>query len=441
MDKKKAIDLVRNTFEKSFSEERLIFFLKEFLNEVDITNAPVLNDVSHLPDYYKQHVKQYKCIGTYKDPNGEWLDVLSVELERETSPERARARQRNFVGWYLKNEGFSKDHALVAFYHEDVKDWRFSYIERGYKTEIDEETGKIKAEEELTSARRFSFLVGKNEPSHTAQTQMLPVLQDDNDNPVILDIKNTFEVETVTDEFFDEYKKLLEKLEDALNKAVEEDSKIKSDFEDKGVCVPDFANKLLSQIVFLCFLQKKGWFGVKRDKEWGCGSKNFLRELFKEKHSSYENFFNDILEPLFYEALAYKRSEDYYKRFDSRIPFLNGGLFEPINNYNWISTNILLPDNLFSNTNSTDQNDIGDGILDIFDRYNFTVKEDEPLEREVAVDPEMLGKIFENLVLGDKERKAKGTYYTPRKIVHYMCQESLINYIHAHLDSSVSTLR
>lgn len=60
MDKKRAIDLVRNTFEESFSEERLVFFLKEFLNEVDIINAPVLNDVSHLPDYYKQHVKQYK---------------------------------------------------------------------------------------------------------------------------------------------------------------------------------------------------------------------------------------------------------------------------------------------------------------------------------------------------------------------------------------------
>ena len=95
-----------------------------------------------------------------------------------------------------------------------------------------------------------------------------------------------------------------------------------------------------------------------------------------------------------------------------------------------------MPDDLFSNEHTTDQGDIGDGILDIFDRYNFTVKEDEPLEREVAVDPEMLGKVFENL-LEVKERKSKGTYYTPREIVHYMCQESLINYLSTEFHDSI----
>ena len=69
-----------------------------------------------------------------------------------------------------------------------------------------------------------------------------------------------------------------------------------------------------------------------------------------------------------------------------------------------------------------------DGILDVFDRYNFTMSEDEPMEREVAIDPEMLGKVFENL-LEINDRKSKGAFYTPREIVHYMCQESLINYL------------
>ena len=77
------------------------------------------------------------------------------------------------------------------------------------------------------------------------------------------------------------------------------------------------------------------------------------------------------------------------------------------------------------------------GILDVFDRYNFTVKEDEPLEREVAVDPEMLGKVFENL-LEVKDRKSKGTYYTPREIVHYMCQESLAQHLVAELKGEVN---
>src|SRR3989344_5083804 len=132
----------------------------------------------------------------------------------------------------------------------------------------------------------------------------------------------------------------------------------------------------------------------------------------------YKNFFNEILEPLFYDALATDRSADdhYYRLFKCKIPFLNGGLFEPINEYNWSKTDILL------------DNDIFEEIFKTFDRFNFTVKEDEPLEKEVAVDPEMLGKVFENL-LDIKDRKSKGAFYTPREIVHYMCQQSLINYL------------
>ena len=91
---------------------------------------------------------------------------------------------------------------------------------------------------------------------------------------------------------------------------------------------------------------------------------------------------------------------------------MNGGLFDPINDYDWIHIDILMPNDLFSNRDKTKEGDIGNGILDMFDRYNFTVKEDEPLEKEVAVDPEMLGKVFENL-LEVKDRKSKGTYYTP----------------------------
>jgi adenine-specific DNA-methyltransferase len=97
-----------------------------------------------------------------------------------------------------------------------------------------------------------------------------------------------------------------------------------------------------------------------------------------------------------------------------------------------VHADILLSNELFSNKKN--DSDEGNGILDIFDLYNFTVKEDEPLEKEVAIDPEMLGKVFENL-LEVKDRKSKGTYYTPREIVHYMCQQSLINY----LDTAINT--
>ena len=139
---------------------------------------------------------------------------------------------------------------------------------------------------------------------------------------------------------------------------------------------------------------------------------------------SYDNFFNDILEPLFYDALATPdRQDDYYSPLKCKIPFLDGGLFEPINSYNWVEVRIPLPNKEFER------------ILDTFDRFNFTVKEDEPLDKEVAVDPEMLGKVFENL-LEVKDRKSKGAFYTPREIVHYMCQQSLINYLETNTELS-----
>ena len=154
---------------------------------------------------------------------------------------------------------------------------------------------------------------------------------------------------------------------------------------------------------------------------------------------TYDNFFNDVLEPLFYEALAIERPDNFYPRLNVKIPFLNGGLFEPVGNYDWRSIDILLPNKLFAVENPETAKEEELGIFDIFDRYNFTVREDEPLEKEVAVDPEMLGKVFENL-LEVTDRKSKGAFYTPREIVHYMCQESLINYLDTKLNSGTEPL-
>ena len=99
-----------------------------------------------------------------------------------------------------------------------------------------------------------------------------------------------------------------------------------------------------------------------------------------------------------------------------------------------------LPNTLFHNNEKNKAGDEGTGILDIFDRYNFTIKEDEPLEKEVAVDPEMLGKVFENM-LEVTERKSKGAFYTPREIVHYMCQESLIHYLDNVLNNALPVFK
>jgi len=433
MDIQQARRIIRNTFEGSFDKEKFIHFIKDLLNQYDESKAFHLRGC-YIPKAFENIIKSYERIGTYTDPEGKKIDILIVYLKRESTVDRARTAQRNFIARYLKERG-EKDAGLIAFVSPQEEDWRFSFVKMEYKFEKIPK-GDVKVKEEFTPARRYSFLVGKNESSHTAQSCFVDILINDIHNLKLNEIEEAFSIEKVTKEFFGKYRELFLGVKDTLDEIVIKDEEIRKEFQDKGINIVDFSKKLLGQIVFLYFLQKKGWFGVKEGQKWGTGSKHFLRELFEKKHCHYKNFFNDVLEPLFYEALRNDRSYDdhYFSYFKCKIPFLNGGLFDPINDYNWAKTDILLPDALFSNQIKTKEGDIGTGILDIFDRYNFTVKEDEPLEKEVAVDPEMLGKVFENL-LKVKDRKSKGTYYTPREIVHYMCQQSLINYLYTEVNS------
>ena len=440
MDKNQAQNLIEDTFENEFDRVKFSRFIVELLNlkSTLITDPGVTFNIDQIPNTYKPFINSFEKITDYKS-NKDKLDVLVIRLNKETSVERARTMQRNFIAWYLRGDcdGEQKDAALAAFVSPDEKDWRFSLIKMDYSLGEDKK-GRAKISEEFSPAKRWSFLVGLNEKSHTAQSQLLDILEEDDENITLTQLEEVFSVEKVTKEFFAKYRELFFQTKEVLDEILAKDLKIKTDFEEKNIHTTDFTKKLLGQIVFLYFLQKKGWFGVARDAEWGTGPKNFLRELFEGKHSRYNNFFNDILEPLFYEALRIDRSanDDYYDKFNCKIPFLNGGLFDPIGEYDWVHTDINLPNDLFSNSDKNKVGDSGTGILDIFDRYNFTVKEDEPLEKEIAVDPEMLGKVFENL-LEIKDRKSKGTYYTPREIVHYMCQQSLINYLVNELEDKV----
>ena len=257
-------------------------------------------------------------------------------------------------------------------------------------------------------------------------------------SPTLKQIEEAFNIEKVTKDFYLEYEKLFERVRNIIEGLRDKNSALDKHLEEKCIKNDDFAKKLLGQILFLYFLQKKGWFGVKRDQKWGEGDKNYISSLYKKRKEFYQSidkseikkptFFNDVLEPLFYEALAVDRrdNKDYYSRFHSRIPFLNGGLFEQT--YDWVNFRIQLPDELFSNSIKTKDEETGTGILDIFNRFNFTVYEAEPLETEVAIDPEMLGNVFENLLLKE-ERGKSGTFYTPRLIVNYMCRQSLLNFL------------
>ena len=431
MEKEQAKRLVEQTFAEGFDKANFISFIRNLLKHFDDGEDRRFQYAGNLiKKAFKERINNYERLGTFTDTEARKIDVLVIHLTKDTTLERGRTFLRNFAADYLSNgRGNDKDAILAAYISPSEKDWRFSYIKLEYTRERDER-GKVKDRKDLTPAKRYSFLVGANERSHTAQTQFLPILQKTSD-PTLSEIEEAFKIETVTKEFFARYKDLFENVRRELNAIIKQNDKVRLEFESKCINVDDFAKKLLGQIVFLYFLQKKGWFGVARDKNWGDGDKKFLRNLFGNKKTN-QNFFNDLLEPLFYEVLAKERDFDYYQPFDCKIPFLNGGLFEPLYDYDWVHKDILLPDEIFSNQIPTKDSDVGTGILDVFDRYNFTVNEAEPLETEVAVDPEMLGKVFENL-LPENERHGKGTYYTPRVIVAYMCQQSLINYLATHL--------
>lgn len=397
-----------------YAQESFTKFAHELLNDVEIGNIKL-----PVNSAFGNHIESFYYLGSFTDPQGKSLHVLDVNLKTNTKIEQARTMQRNLIARYLKDHWL--DGALVAFHNDDATSWRLSFVKVEYK--YDE---KGNPTEELTPARRYSFLVGEGEPSHTAQTQLAKIYELTSQNPTLAQLEEAFGVEKVTKEFFEKYRELFESVVAELKS----NHTFQNEASKNNIDTESFAKKLLGQIVFLYFLQKKGWLGVPKGKSWGEGDKNFLRNIYNEAISETKNFFNNYLEILFYDTLNNSRNDkvdrNYSDFFQSKVPFLNGGLFEP--QYDWKNSLIYLDNKLF------------DKILGVFDTYNFTVKEDEPLEKEVAVDPEMLGKVFENL-LEENLRKGKGTYYTPREIVHYMCEESLVNYLAAETNLNADDVK
>jgi hypothetical protein len=303
IDKKQAQELIKETFESPFDKSGFTNFIKNLLNRIDEDSFTYQGQF--IPDSYKPFISKYIRVGKFNDGENR-IDILIVCLNKNTSIERARTMQRNFIAGYLQGKYGStneKNAALVAFVSLDKADWRFSLVKLDYLFKSRKD-GIPKAIEEFTPARRWSFLVGENEKSHTAQSRLVSILANDKHDPTLKEIEQAFDIETVTKEFFIKYRELFLHTKEELDRVVKKDQKIKADFESKGVDTVNFAKKLLGQIIFLYFLQKKGWFGVGRDDDWGTGSKHFLRELFEKKRGDDKNFFNDILEPLFYDALS-----------------------------------------------------------------------------------------------------------------------------------------
>ena len=469
-DKKRTI--FEETLTQAYSYESYRRFLGELLNHVQF--KPQIAKEPY--NVFSAAIKNYVHIGDYEGGDHQKIALFSVCLKNDKSIENARSMQRAFVKSLLENSNCAG--ALVAFYTDAAPSrWRLSMVRMDYGFT----DGKISVE--LTPAKRYSYLVGEGEPCHTAKERLYPIFVEDDVDPGLDDLEEAFSVEAVTKEFFAQYREKYLSVKEFL----EHNTDFVREAASRGFNSEQFAKKLMGQLVFLYFIQKKGWLGVnafpkilseraykdaffqpgQKPKElmprvyrkdatgeirldasalrglsdddeialskivqggaWGDGPKDFMRQLFNDCKKRGKNFFDDYLEPLFYEGLNQNRGDEaFFLPLHSRIPFLNGGLFEELEGYDWKNNDFCIPDELFSNADENGRD--ADGILDVFDRYNFTMVEDEPMEREVAVDPEMLGKVFENL-LDVKDRKSKGAFYTPREIVHYMCQESLIRYL------------
>ena len=334
--------------------------------------------------------------------------------------------------------------ALINFVAPANKNvWRLTLVA---KDSVLTEKG---VKEKTTNAKRYTFLLGPSETCKTA-AERFETLSTEKEI-TFQTLVNAFSVEKLSKAFFDEYTLHYQNFCDYLQESNYRKSVFnitfpagatKQDKDKASKPIRDFVKKLLGRIVFLYFVQKKGWLGAS-DTNYTNGLGDFIKQLFN-KSGGNDTFYSNWLTILFFDTLNKERANDDFKMPDGKIvkvPFLNGGLFDKEDFDEHLLT---FKSKLFHNPDFEDailtakSNGFARGFLDFLDAFNFTVYEDSPDDHTVAVDPEMLGHIFENLL---EDNKDKGAFYTPKEIVHYMCQESLIEYLSTGLQNDYTVYR
>lgn len=396
---------------------------KQMLREV--FKADVLLDNSHieqLPAITDDDKGYY--IGNKRTSDRYNIGFFYYEIGR-SNVARKKVGLRNLVHKFINSRDGQFDAALVAF--KGANHWRLSFI--------------CDIQDEATAPKRFTFVFGDADSLYRTPIERFGKLQQKGLNKK--NIQDAFSVEALNDQFFADYKAHYEAFVEFITgkRFVKERGKwvekvmhdphptIYPQFKCDDKSVRDYVKQMMGRIVFLHFLQKKGWMGVPADaKTWEGGDQNFMFKLFQCATPAQKNDFLDtVLEPLFFECLNTERERDIYVTpveaiGKVRIPYLNGELFEKTE---LDKTECKFDIKLFEN------------LFNLFNSYNFTIDENDPSDAEIGVDPEMLGKIFENLL---EDNKDKGAFYTPKEIVSYMCKESLIAYLQskfgkAHHDS------
>ena len=349
---------------------------------------------------------------------------------KQGSVANKRVGLRKLVKTFINPQWGEFDAALVVFNEIQSpspnpvpeKYWRLSFI--------------CDIKDEATAPKRYTYVFGNKELLYKTPIDRFIFLKDKGIS--FENLKKAFSVEALSDEFFDKYREQYANFIQYITgkRFVKSGSK----WEEKNVATPnhkfmqafgndekkirDYIKKMMGRITFLHFLQRKGWM---------CGDLNYMQNLF-QRSSHQDDYLDTVLEPLFFGILNTKpeQREALFEKYSwdksllaewSDIPYLNGGLFERDENDE--------PESKFPA-------EYFERLFNFFSEYNFTIDENDPNDAEVGVDPEMLGKIFENLL---EDNKDKGAFYTPKEIVRYMCQESLIAYLETNTSIAKEKIR
>ncbi|MDH6312376.1 adenine-specific DNA-methyltransferase [Parabacteroides sp. PFB2-10] len=430
----------------------------------------------------KEQLKSIHRFASIKLAYGKNLAVLDIETQASVQIARNRIGLNKSL---VKLIDHARYHGILAFYHSEDKSqtqYRLSFISS--EPTIDA-NGNFSIEN--TPPKRFTYVLGENEKTKTPADR-LKMIADKRGNTSLEDIKNAFSVETLTKEFYNElsnwYFWALQNVvfPDDLDKLklIKIDVDKRNDEEKKLTELRNSTSviRLITRLMFVWFLKQKNLI---KDELFNTQE---LDKILNYNDKTGSTFYKAILQNLFFATLNTEMSDKRkfvnrqagiqgfyrYERFFKNkerfieltkdIPFLNGGLFENLDKNvgeeneiridcfsNRPSKELLLkvPDFLFfSEEETVDLNKFYDtkgknykvrGLIDILKTYNFTIEENTPTDVEVALDPELLGKVFENLLASfnpetqTTARKQTGSFYTPREIVDYMVNESLAAYL------------
>ncbi|MDR0205869.1 MAG: Eco57I restriction-modification methylase domain-containing protein [Bacteroidales bacterium] len=424
----------------------------------------------------RDNIKSVQRFGVIKLADGKNLAVLDIEIRAGVQIARNRVGLRNLVEKFIDHARY---HGILAFYHGDTSTGSVSGsgvensrtesgsgvensravsgsgVERSRNAEAYRmsfisseptinEDGSFSIEK--TPPKRFTYVLGENEKTKTPADR-LKMIAGKRGNITLDDIKNAFSVEALNKEFYrivaQRFYQLVGATEGKGARAIAHERVLKlpvgapDDSFTKKV-YQEFAVRLIGRTVFCWFLK------MKKSKT----GESLLPEhlLSSRAVSENRNYYHSILEKLFFQTLntpMNKRIQDLPQGCE-QIPFLNGGLFEPqIEDYYLPSKTI----GISSHINTLKIPD--EWFYELFanlEQYNFTIDENSMMDVEVSVDPEMLGRIFENLLAeidpdsGESARNATGSFYTPREIVDYMATESLTSYLFNQLQNKKETL-